>query len=202
MAEVRKEYPKYFEALEQHPRLLVGTEVPALRGEGTETLKDSADAKEWQEAIKSLLMAEVNDRTNKAMEGSSGYLETLHQSIQLFQDNLDLIPGTKGFDVDLANRLTDLLKPYEVRDEESKKLHGYSIPVQPIVTQLRTQLTAERAKAPAAPSPVAGAAAPAGGAAAVAEPPQAGITSKAGNSGEAEDFSTLFGTLGLPDLRI
>ena len=35
-----------------------------------------------------------------------------------------------------------------------------------------------------------------------AEPPQAGIVSKAGNSTEKEDFSTLFGTIGLPNLTI
>ena len=51
--------------------------------------------------------------------------------------------------------------------------------------------------APAAP------AAPAAKKVAKAEPPQAGIPSKAGNSGDGpEDFSTLFGTLGLPNLRI
>ena len=34
------------------------------------------------------------------------------------------------------------------------------------------------------------------------EPPQAGIPSKAGSGAEKEDFSTLFGTIGLPNLQI
>src|SRR5690606_6650039 len=47
LAEVRKEYPEYFERLEKHPRLLVGQEVQSLTGEGKERLKDTADAREW-----------------------------------------------------------------------------------------------------------------------------------------------------------
>lgn len=193
---MRTEYPKYFEALDKHPRLLVGQTVPSATGEGDEVLRDSQDAKEWQEAVKQQLVTEVHDRAQRLLEDNSDFLTTIHASIELFQNNNDLVPGTKEFDRELADRFVALAKPYELRVEE--KLQGYSIPVQPIIDSLRSALKAERAAKPAAAAPAAAAPAKPAGAA-----PQAGITSKAGTSGEdAEDFSTLFGTLGLPGLRI
>jgi hypothetical protein len=209
---VKKEHARYFEVLQQHPRLMVGMQVPAIGKEGMETIRDSADAKEWQDAVKQILAREVQDRASRAMEENKSFLDTIHSSIELFQNNLDLIPGTKGFDLELANRFATLAKPYELRNDG--KLQGYSIPVQPIIDQLRTQVAAERAaKAAAAPAPTAAAnsgaagagsspAAPAAGGAPAADPPQVGITSKAGNGDQGEDFSTLFGTIGLPNLRI
>jgi hypothetical protein len=194
--EVRGEHTQYFEALEKHPRLLVGTQVPAIGKEGFEVLKTSEDAKEWQEAVKSLLVAEVRDRAGKAMDDSTDFLNTVHASIELFTNNPDLVPGTKDFDVDLANRFATMATPYELRVEG--RLQGYSIPVQPLIEQLRDQLVKERAAKPPAPAAPAAPAAPK----AAPEPPQAGIPSKSGASGTEEDFSTLFGTLGLPDLRI
>jgi hypothetical protein len=194
---VKEQHVKYFEALEKHPRLLVGVEVPAIDRDGTETLRDSDDAKEWQEAVRSILITEIKAQAETKLEESAGFLETIHASIDLFKNNNDLIPGTKDFDVALANEFAAMAQPYEVRVEG--KLQGYSIPVQPIINNLRTQLQARRsspaAVAPAAVSqPVGVLNAP--------EPPQAGLVSKAGNSSEKEDFSTLFGTIGLPNLQI
>ena len=195
MEEVQAEYTQYFEALNKHPRLLVGTEVPAIGREGTETLRDTDDAKEWQEAVKSILVDDIRSRASKMMDDNKDFLTTVHQSIELFQNNSDLIPGTKGFDKELADRFAAIAAPYAIRAED--KLQGYSIPVQPIIDQLRTQIKAERAAKPAAP------AAPPATPKAPADPPQAGIPAKAGNSAESqEDFSTLFGTIGLPNLRI
>jgi hypothetical protein len=193
---VRDEHKQYFEALEKHPRMLVGQKVPRIGGEGTEVLKDANDAKDWQEAVKSLLVAEVRDRAEKQMDESSEFLTTIHASIDLFTSNPDLIPGTKDFDVDLANRFATMATPYELRVDG--RLQGYSIPVQPLIEQIRNQLIKERENKPAAPATPAAPAAPS----ATPEPPQAGIPSKAGAGGVEEDFSTLFGTLGLPDLRI
>jgi len=203
---VQTEHKAYYEALSQHPRALVGRQVPSITGEGQETLRNSDDAREWQDAVKHLLVAEVNDRASQQMDESKDFLATVHQSIELFQNNPDLIPGAKTFDRELADRFATLVQPYELRVEG--KLQGYSIPVQQLVNQVRTQLTAERAKnpapstpapaAPAAPSPGTGA----GGAAPAADPPQAGIQSKAGHGESSEDFSTLFGTIGLPNLQI
>lgn len=201
---MKTEHKQYFEALEKHPRLLAGIQVPAIGREGMETLRDAADAKEWQDAVKSILVQEVRDRAGREMEGSADFLNTVHASIELFQNNADLIPGTKGFDKDLANRFATLATPYELRVDG--KLQGYSIPVQPIIDQLRSQIATERsakaAASPATPTSAAKAGAATSTPAAPADPPQAGISSKAGSSSEVEDFSTLFGTIGLPNLKI
>lgn len=198
--EVRKDYENYFAALEKHPRLLVGTQVPAIGRDGMETLKNTEDAKEWQEAVKSLLVQEIKSKAEVKVEAAKPFIDTIHASIDLFKNNPDLIPGTRGFDRKLADAFATMVKPYEIRDEKDSKLVGYSIPVQPIIDQLRTQQKAATAPPPAAApaTPATPAAAPT----APAEPPQAGIVSKAGNSTEKEDFSTLFGTIGLPNLTI
>jgi hypothetical protein len=172
--------------------------VPAIGKEGMETLRDSNDAKEWQEAVRGLLVAEIKETAEAKLEDARDFMETVHASIDLFKNNRDLIPGTKSFDRELADTFAGMMKPYEVRVEG--KLQGYSIPVQPIIENLRGQLEARRKSAPpAAASP---AVSPPSQPRRQAEPPQAGIQSKAGSTGEVEDFSTLFGTIGLPNLQI
>lgn len=214
LEEVKAEFPRYFEALEQHPRLLVGQEVPRPDGKGMETLRDSSDAREWQEAIKAVLVAEIKDRASRKADEARPTLQVLHDAVGMLQNNPDLVPGTKQFDRELADRFVALAKPYEMRVDG--KLYGYSIPVQPIITHLRAQLTTERAAkaAAAAAQPAQAAQAAQTAQAAQAAPaaqtaqtapaaPQAGIPSKAGAGAEpAEDFSTLFGTIGLPNLRV
>lgn len=198
---VRDDYGNYFDALEKHPRMLVGQEVPSLVGEGMEVLRDSADAKEWQEAVKTILSKEIQQRADVRGEELNTTFETLHASVDLFKNNPDLIPGTKQFNRELADSFTKLVKDYEVRNDAGK-LIGYAVPVQPLINSLRSQQKATApAAAPAAAKPVAPAAAPAAPAAA----PQAGIRSNAGSAGggdSSSDFSTLFGTLGLPDMVI
>lgn len=209
---MQTEYSKYFEALEKHPRLLVGTEVPKLDGsDGVERLRDSADAKEWQEAVKGILLQEVQDRASRRSDENNDMMSLVHSSIDLFKNNTDLIPGTKTFDVELANQFAEFAKDYELRVEG--KLYGYSVPVQPIINRLRAKLVDQRAQAAATPAPKAvphpgrPGGAPAGVAPAAPTPapeqPQAGIPSKQGNGADpAETFETLFGTIGLPNLRI
>jgi hypothetical protein len=205
---VQTEHQQYFDALNRHPRTLVGTSVPSrVRGGGGKR-RARDDAREWQEAVKSLLVDEVKDRAGRAMEENAGFLDTIHASIDLFTTNADLIPGSREFDVDLANRFTDLAAPYELRVDG--KLQGYSIPVQPIIDQLRTKLTEERSRPSGTPAsetaassvPAAGTGTPPPAPVATSSPPQAGIVSKAGNGSQEEDFSVLFGTIGLPNLRI
>ena len=88
------------------------------------------------------------------------------------------------------------------------KLSGYSIPVQQLVDQLRTNLqetrkAAAQAQPPAPSTPAPGKVGRPANPAPVEDGPQAGLRSKAGQSGDdSSDFSTLFGTIGLPDLRI
>ena len=125
--------------------------------------------------MRSLLVEEITAAAEDKMEESADFLQTVHASIDLFKNNKDLIPGTKNFDRRLADQFATMMTPYEVRVEG--KLQGYSIPVQPIIDNLRTQL-ASRPTVQSAP--------PAGANPPVpeqrAEPPQAGIASKAGSS--------------------
>lgn len=200
--EVRGDYSSYFEALDTHPRLLVGTQVPDLRSQeegATETLRSAEDAREWQEAVKTLLIAEVRERATKSIEENRNIIDTVHAAIEIFTKNKDMVPGTQGFNKILADRFAAMAKPYELRVDG--KLHGYTIPVQPLIDQLRTQITTEAKAAPAPPKR--GRPAGSKNKPRPADQPQAGITSKAGSGAdEPEDFSALFGTLGLPDLRI
>lgn len=189
---MREEHAKYFEHISQHPRLLVGKEVPSPTGNGMEVLRDSADAKEWQEAVKHLLVEEVAARAETKKDELADVFQTVHESIELFRNNPDLIPGTKQFDRELADKATAMLKDYELRAND--KLIGYSVPVQPIINQIREQLTTSRAAA--APSTPPAAAAPTPAQQRAAEQPrndagqwapQAGVPSKAGSSGGIDD---------------
>lgn len=209
LAEAREQYGRYFDALEKHPYSLQGTEVPAVGREGVVRLGSTAEARDWQEAVKAELAADIRDRASRQLDEQRSVLNTLHASVELFQKNPDLTPGTTGFDRDLADQFAAMVKPYELRVEG--KLHGYSIPVQPLIDSLRTQVHAGRAAAPAASAaPAAGGSAPTAQAPAAATPPpaspgeqpQAGIPSRSGTGAEGEDFSTLFGTIGLPHLQI
>ena len=179
-------------------------EVPSMVGDGTERLKDSADAADWVEAVKEMLRAEIESRAQTRMEEDGGLRKTLHSSIELFQNNRDLVPGTKEFDKELADRLTELAKPYENRVDG--KLIGYNIPLQPLVELVRGQLQQARAAKATPPTATAAPAAPQPPAQPPARKPapapQAGIPASAGTSAEQSDFSTLFGTIGLPELRI
>lgn len=201
---VKTEHSQYFDLLDKHPRLLAGQQVPAIGKEGVEVLRDANDAREWQDAVKSLLVAEIRSRASKDLDENKDYINTLHASVELFTKNADLVPGTKEFDTELANRFATLAQPYELRVDG--RLQGYSIPVQPIIDSIRGALTAERAAKPSPPATAAPAATPSPGAGgedtSKTEQPQAGIQSKAGSGAEVEDFSTLFGTLGLPGLKI
>lgn len=209
LAEVKTQYPKYFEALEKHPRALVGQRVPAASPEepgqdkdGFVVLKDSSDAKEWQEATRQHIVGEVRTNAARRAESNGGDMQTLHQSIELFQNNSDLVPGTKQFDRELADEFAAIASSYEVRKDG--KLQGYSIQVQPLIDRLRTQIAAKRTAAPAASNVGAPASTPstAGAPAQPAEQPQAGIQSKSGNSTEGENYDALWGTLGLGGIRV
>ena len=197
---VREENPKYFEAIQVHPRVLVGQTVPSVQGEGEEVLRSSEDARNWQEAVKQILAAEVQSQARQLAEADRGTLDIVHGAVELFQNNSDLVPGTKQFDKELADRFAAVAEPYEFRVDG--KLTGYTLAAQPLIDSLRKKLEVERSAKQAAPP----AAAPAPKAKAPAKKPehqpQKGITSKPGQVGEEEDFSTLFGTLGLPGLRI
>jgi hypothetical protein len=188
--ELRTEHERYFKALEQHPRALVGQRVPSATGQGEEVLKDSQDAKDWQDAIKQLLSQEAASRIDQKREDMRQVFETVHASIDLFQNNVDLIPNTKQFDRELADAFASAAKDYELRS--NGKLVGYSVPVQPLINALRASLVATRAAKATAPAAPAAPAAPTPQQQRAAEQPrtvtgqfdapQAGIHSQAGQS--------------------
>lgn len=191
---MRTEYGRYFEAIGQHPRALVGQEVPSATGQGMERLRDAADAASWQDAIKHQLAQEVQARVEGRQEDMRETFATIHSSIDLFRNNGDLVPGTKQFDKELADEFVKLAKDYELRSDG--KLIGYSVPVQPLINSVRSQLASRRSAAPAAPAaPVPGARAeqaaqqPRDGAGRW-EGPQAALRSKAGSGGDGgEDIA-------------
>lgn len=196
LKEVQEEHPKYFEALNKSPRQLVGEKVPSTKPnagpDDFEVLRDSADAKDWQETIQKTLVDEVKHRAGKAIDANAEAIKVTQGAIELFQNNNDLVPRTKEFDKELADKLIKIVGPYALRDED-KKLLGFSIPVQPIIDQLRSELVASRAATVPPTSDTPPAAAPP----APEDPPQKGIPGKAGVSGDGkDDIGDLFATLG------
>ncbi|QDP44865.1 hypothetical protein SEA_ARAXXI_46 [Microbacterium phage Araxxi] len=210
VTDVKTEYAQYIEAVEQAPRYLVGKTVPRADGaEGTETLRDAADAREWQDEIKKQLAREVQSRVQQGRDANRNTMEVLTNSIEVFRGNPDILPGAKQFDKELATRVADLVRPYAVKTADDK-MAGWSIDVRPLITSARQALAAERAAKPAAPAKAAEPTAQQQRAAQQpreqgkfaghpADAPQAGISSQAGQSGDdGEGLDALFGTLGFP----
>src|SRR5690606_37490127 len=80
----------YEDALGMSPYMLVGREVPNLRGDGVITIKDTTDAREWQEAAKMLIDRDIESRTKTKLEAVKPMLSVVQDSIQLFQNNPDI----------------------------------------------------------------------------------------------------------------
>ena len=210
VTDVKTEYAQYIEAVEQAPRYLVGKSVPRADGaEGTETLRDAEDARNWQEEIKTQLAREVQSRVRAGQEANRGTMELLNNSIELFRGNPDIVPGAKQFDKELAESFSELIKPYAVKTADGHTA-GWSIDVRPLLTSARQALSAQRAAKPAGqtkpaePTPQQQRAAQqpreqgkfAGH---PADAPQAGISSQAGQSSDDDSgLDALFGTLGFP----
>ena len=209
---VKTEFAQYIDAVEAAPRYLVGKTVPKADGsDGEERLNDAQDARDWQEEIKKQLAREVQSRVRAGQEANKTQMELLHNSIELFRGNPDLVPRTKQFDKELADQFSEMILPYAVRTADGK-IAGWNIDVRPMLVTLRQRLTAERAKAPAAPAKAAEPTAQQQRAAQQQRTeqgkfsghpadnpggPQAGIQSQAGTSGDDEGgLDTLFGTLG------
>lgn len=169
--------------------------MPSPTGGPDEVLRDAQDARDWQDAIKHVLVAEVNSRVEKRADEVRHVFETVHESIDLFRNNPDLTPGTKQFDRELADKFVAFVSDYAIKS--NGKTIGFSVPVQPIINRLRAELAASRAAAsaqatqpaaPAQPTPRQQQAAqqprtPTG----QFDSPQAGITSKAVQSAEGDD---------------
>ena len=206
LAAAREEHTRHFEALEKHPREMIGMEVPNVITGKLEPLRDSEDAREWQEAVKNLLQQDVQARIADSIEQARPIMDTLHASGELFQKNPELMPGTRQFDVELATEFVRMAKPYELV-VEGKRV-GYSIPVQPLLEQVKAQVIERRKAAPAStPSAHQQRASEqqrtGSGQFAAPEAPQAGIPNRAGGAAaQPNDFSVLFGTAGLPNVNL
>jgi hypothetical protein len=203
LGEVREQHKNYFDALNKHPRMLVGAKLPSLNGEGDETITDEADAKSWQEAVKVLLVNEVQARATKAMESQQDFLQTLHASIELFQNNADLIPGRLASTSSWPTASPRWSSPTSSVSTASSRATRFLCNRSSTRSAHRLRRRGRRSLLHRRQLPPATGVAPPGTPASPADLPQAGIPSKPGSSQEGkDDFSTLFGTIGLPDLQI
>lgn len=200
--------PRFMEVLGKRPLLLVGDSVPNLkdRTKPDMVLRDSSEAREYQETLQGLLEDEVNDKVAQKSESVRPMMSVIQESVLMFQNNQDLVPNTKQYDPELAKRFTDIAKSYELR--VNGKLYGYQVNVQPLINSIRSQIAVERTKNGAAPAPAASAA-PAGqqqprNQQGQFEAPQAGISSKSAMSGEGgdDDFSVFWAAAGMPNVNI
>lgn len=193
LEEAEENYGHYIENLQRHPMELIGQPLPPLSAEGDDVVfSTAAEVREWQEAVQTVIKRELDQRISTFAEEDSRTIEVVYNSIELFQNNHDLIPNSKGFNKQLADNVAQLLKPYELRMDG--KLTGYSIDPQGIIDQARGQLSRQ----PAAPAPVKKAPAKK-----AAPRPQAGVRSKAGASGgQEEDYTPMWNALGIDHVPI
>lgn len=193
IADAQADYPHYIEKLQMHPLELVGKELPNIDGSDEPlTFRTADEVAQWQEAVKVILQREMESNVAERQNETNEILDVVHSSIQMFQANPDLVPGTKGYNKELAIEFTKLAEPYALR--MNGKLTGYSIPVQGLIDRVRAQVSNKSAAA-AAPAKKT--------AAAPAAKPQTGIPSKAGSGGgKDEDFSPMWKALGIDSAPI
>lgn len=142
--------PIYLQMMRLTPRELIGKQVPSFNKDGNETLRDRDDAKDWLETLNETLSREVELKVERKMEETRDVTNTLQESIQLFQNNTDMIPNTKNFDPELVSRFYKVAKHYtQTRDG---KIIGFAVNVQPLINEIRQDLAKERATKPVAPS--------------------------------------------------
>ena len=201
ISEIRNEIdPKFLEVIDNPARFLIGETVPSLKENGkTEVIRDLADAQDWQKAARDIITKQVNTRTSALLEDAKPTLSILQDSIQLFQQNKDLVPGTAEFNPALAKAFVQMAKSYEVTS--NGKRIGYRVEVQPLIDHLRKTMPA----APAAPTTRQAQAATQSRNAENGQfdAPQGGIQSKAGVSGEAgDDYSAFWQAAGLSGMNI
>lgn len=201
--------PKYFEALAKHPMALVGEEVPSVKGDGkTIVLRDTAEARDWQDATKGLIEAEIAAGIRRKTDEVKPMMSVIQDSILMLQNNSDLIPGTKEYDPELATQFTDVAKAYELRVGD--KLYGYQVNVQPLINSLRERLATQRGASGEQTAQARREAQQRQAQEQARNPqgqfdsPQAGLSSKANVSGDSagDDFSGFWSGVGMPNLSI
>lgn len=203
---------EFHEVMRLSPFEIVGSEVPDLRRgaqEGSKIkLRDSAEAREYQDSLKNIVQRQVDDQKQQKLSELKPMMSMVQGSVMLFQNNPDLVPGSAKFDVELATRFTRMAKAYEQRGPNGKLL-GYAVNVQPMINELRSGLNSERGAQGQQRSEQQRQAA-------ANQPrteqgrfdsPQGGIMSKSnaqGGGGAEEEFSTFWSAVGIqnPGLKI
>jgi len=200
--------PRYFDLVDIHPRRLVGMKVPALSPNGEDILiRDTEDAKSWQEATKELINEEIDSQVKTRQQDVNPLMGVIQDSVMLFQNNPDLIPNTKQYDRDLAAKVMEVAESYAYKI--NGKLIGFQTNLQPIINSFRAQIAAQRgaqnqqqvqARQEQQRQQAQAQARTTTGQFAADPGPQAGIESKAGMTGgeDEEDFSSFFRAMGLP----
>jgi hypothetical protein len=189
--------------------MLVGVKVPNLQNPDgpDELIRDSDDAREWQEAARGLIDGALNDAVEQKMKAAAPTLSVFQESIMMFRNNPDIMPGSAEFDKELAEEFTAIAGDYVIK-ANGKKI-GYQMNVQPLLNKLRERRAAAAGgNAVVAQQQQAAAAARQAQAAAQArtqqgqftkpDGPQAAIPTKAGSSGDTEDdYSSFMSAAGL-----
>src|SRR5690606_30848239 len=112
VAQFEEEYSHYTDLLDLHPMELVGKEVPPLDGsEQSVVFRTTAEAKEYQDAVKTVLGRMMRSEVEKLREADDEVITVVHNSIELFQSNPDLVPGAKNFNRELADQVMSLVEP-------------------------------------------------------------------------------------------
>lgn len=142
--------PKYRDLQMKHPMELVNMTLPSLRSDAkpgdTERILDSAMARDYQEAMQKIFDREVEDVVNQRQQEVEPQLALLQRTYVMFQKNPDIVPGSKTFDKELADRFAKVAGSYTYK--QNGKALGYSIDVQPLIDNIRDTLQAERKSKP------------------------------------------------------
>lgn len=191
--------PTILQMVNEYPRRMIGETVPSLKGEGTEVLKDSRDAEDWQNGVKHVIENQVNSQAATLQEESRPLLSTLQDSITMLRSNKDMVPGTKEYNPELAKQVLKMASSYLYKVDG--KAIGFRVDIQPLIDSVREQLKSQApATATARQEQAAGQTRAADG---TFEAPQAGIPSRTGMSGtESEDYTAFWSAVGQPGMQI
>ncbi|QKY80407.1 hypothetical protein SEA_PABST_49 [Microbacterium phage Pabst] len=199
--------PEFITSLQSTPSELVGQEVLSIRAgapaDEKVVLRTRADAAEYLQDLNGIVQKEINGITAERRDAARPIATVIQESFLLFENNPDLIPGTKGYDHELASRFAEIASTYEVKI--NGKVIGYQdINVQPLINSLRKDLEKQRgangvtAAQQRAEQQRQAAAAQERNTAGQFQGPQGGVLSKSGNQGDAaEDFSAFWSASGV-----
>ena len=201
--------PEFIDALGVQPGQLVGNELPSIRIGAPKEEKfkplDRQQAKQYQDDLREMIESQVQARAQEKSEELRPMATVIQESFLLFENNPDLIKGTKGYDAELATRFAEIAQSYEVK--VGGRVIGYQdINVQPLINSLRADLAKQRGANGAnaanarAEQQRQAAAQQERDDAGKFQGPQGGILSKAGNSGEAaDDYSAFWAASSVPN---